>query len=87
MAQIFDRSSNALARAEPGLDGVDCDRPGSDAGSTAKVAVGYAAGTAGRSAGPVQPQASRAGSGPAVPVLSYLGREVGLCGHSATRPA
>src|SRR5580658_2963895 len=58
---------------EPGVDGADCDRIGGHARSTPTLTMGNAAGPAPRSAGSVQPQTSRAGTRPAMPVLSHHG--------------
>ncbi len=68
---------------EPGVDGADRDRPGGHAGPAAALAVGDAAGPAPGPAGALQPQASRAGAGAAVPVLPHHGGEVELRRHSA----
>jgi hypothetical protein len=78
MAQIFDRSSNALARASLVLTGLIVIRPGGHAGPVAALALGDAAGPAPGPAGAFQPQAPRAGAGAAVPVLSRDGGEVEL---------
>ncbi len=82
MAQVFDRSSNALARASLVLTGLIV------------IALGVALNQLQRSPWvtkqgqrPDQPipfsqQASRRRSRPAVPVLPHAGREGGLCRNS-----
>ena len=78
MAQIFDRSSNALARASLVLTGLIVIALGVTLDRVAALALGDAAGPAPGPAGAIQPQASCAGAGAAVPVLSRDGGEVEL---------
>ena len=73
MAQIFDRSSNALARMSLILTGLIVIALGVTLDQLQTFAVGHPARSAGGPAGPVQPQAPRSGPRGPVPVLSYLG--------------
>ena len=83
MAQVFDRSSNALARASLVLTGLIVIALGVALNSLAAVALGDAAGPAAGPARTVQPQAPRRGFGTAVPVLSYVGGEELVRGDTA----
>ena len=71
MAQIFDRSSNALARMSLVLTGLIVIALGVTLNELQRSPVGDAAGSAAGPAGAVQPQAPRAGPWPAVPVLPH----------------
>ncbi len=82
MAQIFDRSSNALARASLILTGLIVIALGVTLDQLQRSPWVTRQGQRADQPVPVQPQAPRSGSGPAVPVLSYLGGEVELCRHS-----
>ena len=85
MAQVFDRSSNALARVSLVLTGLIVIALGVALNSVAALAVGDAAGPAAGPADPVQPQAPRRGPGPAVPVLPHVGGEVRYAGIPPTK--
>ena len=72
MAQVFDRSSNALARASLVLTGLIVIALGVGLNSLQRSPVGDAAGPAAGPAGAVQPQAPRGRAGAAVPVLPHV---------------
>jgi len=69
MAQIFQPQFQRIGPRKPGFGGADGGRPGGCAGSLAALAWVDAARSAPGSAGALQPQAPRAGNGPAMPVL------------------
>ena len=83
MAQIFDRSSNALARMSLVLTGLIVIALGVTLDQLQRSPWVTRQGQRAGPAGAVQPQASRAGPGAAVPVLSHVGGEVELRRHSA----
>jgi len=83
MAQIFDRSSNALARMSLVLTGLIVIALGVTLDGLQRSPWVTRQGQAAGPAGAVQPQAPCAGTGAAMPVLSRHGREVELRGHTA----
>ena len=83
MAQIFDRSSNALARVSLVLTGLIVIALGVTLDQLQRSPWVTRQGQRAGSAGAFQPQASCAGTGAAVPVLPHHGGEVELRGHSA----
>ena len=83
MAQIFDRSSNALARMSLVLTGLIVIALGVTLDQLQRSPWVTRQGQRAGPAGSFQPQASRAGSWPSMPVLPHHGGEIQLRGHSS----